>query len=45
MKVYLGTDHTGLDVKNKVKEFLEKEGYSVVDCGAFAFHKDDPVGA
>jgi ribose 5-phosphate isomerase B len=41
MKVYLATDHAGFELKNKVKETLEKEGYEVEDCGAFEFNKDD----
>lgn len=41
MKVYLATDHTGIDIKNKVKEFLQKEGYEVEDCGAYEFDKND----
>lgn len=41
MKVYLATDHTGVDLKNKVKEFLQKEGYEVEDCGAFEYDKND----
>ncbi len=40
-KVYLATDHTGFELKNKVKEFLQKEGYEVEDCGAYEFNKDD----
>lgn len=39
--IYLATDHTGFELKNKVKEFLEKEGYKVEDCGAFNFDPDD----
>lgn len=41
MKVYLATDHTGLELKNKVVEFLKKENYDVEDCGAFEYDKDD----
>ncbi len=41
MKVYLATDHSGLELKNKVKEFLQKEGYGVEDCGAYEFDKND----
>lgn len=41
MKVYLATDHAGFEVKEKVKEFLLKEGYEVEDCGAHEFNKDD----
>lgn len=39
--VYLATDHAGFELKEKVKEFLKKEGYEVKDCGAFEFNKDD----
>jgi ribose 5-phosphate isomerase B len=41
MKIYLATDHTGVALKNSVKEFLEKEGYTVEDCGAFGIDKND----
>jgi len=41
MKVYLATDHTGIDLKNKVKNFLEEKGYTVEDCGAYEYDKYD----
>lgn len=41
MKVYLGTDHSGFEMKNKIKGYLEGEGYEVVDCGAHKYDKDD----
>lgn len=41
MKVYLGTDHAGYELKEKVKAFLQKEGYDVADCGALMFDKND----
>ena len=41
MKVYLATDHTGIALKNKVKDFLQKEGCEVEDCGAYDYDKDD----
>lgn len=41
MKVYLATDHTGLDLKNKVKDFLRQEKHDVEDCGAYEYDKDD----
>ena len=41
MKVYLATDHAGFGLKNKVKEFLTKEGYEVEDFGALEFDKND----
>lgn len=41
MKVYLGTDHAGFDLKEHVKAFLAKEGYEVIDEGALTFDKHD----
>lgn len=41
MKVFIGSDHTGFELKAKVKAFLEKEGYQVQDCGAYKFDKYD----
>src|ERR1035437_9462398 len=41
MKVYLATDHAGLELKEKVKTFLQNEGFDVEDCGALTFDKDD----
>lgn len=41
MKVYLGTDHAGFGLKEKVKTFLLGKGYEVEDCGAYSYEKDD----
>ncbi len=41
MKIFLGTDHTGIELKNAVKDFLEKAGHDVHDCGAYEYDKDD----
>lgn len=41
MKVYLATDHAGFELKEKVKAFLQKKKYDVVDCGAYTFDKND----
>lgn len=41
MKIYLGSDHAGLQFKENVKKFLIKEGYSVEDCGALVFDAND----
>ncbi len=41
MKIYLGTDHAGFELKEKVKDFLLKARYEVVDCGAESFDKND----
>lgn len=39
--IYLAADHAGFELKEKVKEFLQKEGYQVKDFGAFDFDKND----
>ncbi|MDO8619290.1 MAG: RpiB/LacA/LacB family sugar-phosphate isomerase [Candidatus Daviesbacteria bacterium] len=41
MKVYLATDHTGFEIKNKAKDFLTKAGYEVEDCGAHELNPAD----
>jgi len=41
MKIYLGTDHAGFEMKEKMKSWLEKLGHEVVDKGAFEFTEDD----
>ena len=38
--IYLATDHAGFDHKNALREYLEAEGYEVVDCGAL---EHDPL--
>lgn len=40
--IYIGTDHAGYEYKEAIKEALERDGYMVVDKGAFQFEaKDD----
>jgi len=41
MKIYLGTDHAGFELKEKIKSFLLEKGFDVEDCGAFEFDKND----
>lgn len=42
MKIYLGTDHAGFELKEKVKVFLEQEiNCEVEDCGAFELNEND----
>ncbi len=36
MKIALGSDHAGFDLKEKIKGFLEKEGHEVIDLGCFS---------
>jgi ribose 5-phosphate isomerase B len=41
MKIYLGTDHAGFELKEKVKKFLKENHYEVEDFGAHAFVASD----
>lgn len=41
MKIFLASDHTGFEIKEKVKEFLQVKNYEVVDCGAYAYNPED----
>ena len=41
MKIYIGGDHAGFKLKEKVKWFLLKEGNIVEDVGPFSYVKDD----
>jgi ribose 5-phosphate isomerase B len=41
MKIYLGADHRGFELKKKIFAYLEKRGYTVEDCGAKTYDKDD----
>jgi ribose 5-phosphate isomerase B len=41
MIIYLASDHAGFALKEKIKKFLIKSGYSVKDFGAFKFNPED----
>ena len=41
MKIYLGTDHAGFELKEKIKSYLLEKNYEIEDCGAFEFDKSD----
>ncbi|MDC0349251.1 ribose 5-phosphate isomerase B [Alphaproteobacteria bacterium] len=34
MKIFIGSDHAGILLKKKLKDFLEKKHHAVFDCGA-----------
>lgn len=41
MKVYIGSDHAGYELKEKLKIYLGYLQYQVEDMGAFELEKDD----
>ncbi len=40
-KIYIGTDHAGYELKNKLKTFLSELGHTVEDKGPFAYDAQD----
>lgn len=34
--VYIGSDHAGFEMKNQLKEHLQKENYNTIDLGVFS---------
>ncbi|MFI7578744.1 ribose-5-phosphate isomerase [Micromonospora sp. NPDC049497] len=45
MRVYLGSDHAGFELKVHLANHLAKQGYDVVDVGPHAFDPDDDYPA
>jgi len=41
MRVFIGTDHAGLEFKEHLKTALADAGYEPVDCGAFEYDAQD----
>lgn len=41
MKTFLGADHAGFSLKEKIKEWLTEWGYAYVDMGVFAYDAED----
>ncbi len=41
MKIYIGGDHTGFEIKEELKTYLSGLGHAVEDKGSFAYDKDD----
>jgi ribose 5-phosphate isomerase RpiB len=42
MKIFLGADHAGFDLKNQLREHLAHQGYEIEDVGAMTL--DDSSG-
>ncbi len=41
MKIFIGTDHAGFNLKEELKKYLSDLGHEVNDKGAFEYDKDD----
>ena len=40
-KIYIGSDHAGFKIKQKIIPWLKKRGYEIFDCGAFQYDEYD----
>ena len=45
MRVYLGADHAGYELKKAITEHLSATGHDPVDCGAFSYDAEDDYPA
>jgi ribose 5-phosphate isomerase B len=41
VRVYLGSDHAGFELKTRIIEWLKEAGYEPVDCGPESYVEDD----
>ncbi|MGH3242801.1 MAG: ribose-5-phosphate isomerase [Spirillospora sp.] len=41
MRVFLGTDHAGFELKEHLVSWLKENGHDAVDCGAFEYDAAD----
>ena len=41
MRVYIGSDHAGYELKDYLLAWLERNGHEPVDCGPVAYDPDD----
>ncbi|MGE5694955.1 MAG: ribose-5-phosphate isomerase [Candidatus Sericytochromatia bacterium] len=45
MRVYLGSDHAGFELKQAIAEHLTDAGHEPIDCGAYTYDADDDYPA
>ena len=45
MRVYLGSDHAGFELKQAIIEHLQKAGHEPIDCGAYVYDAEDDYPA
>ncbi|RJL22753.1 ribose-5-phosphate isomerase [Bailinhaonella thermotolerans] len=41
MRVYIGADHAGYELKNHLVSWLKERGHDVEDCGPFVYDAED----
>lgn len=41
MKIHVATDHAGLEFKTILVDYLSKQGYEIIDHGAYEYDPDD----
>jgi ribose 5-phosphate isomerase B len=41
MKIYIGSDHAGFELKEKLKVYIKELGYEIEDKGAFSLDSND----
>lgn len=41
MKIYIGTDHRGFELKNNLKRWLDENGHDTQDLGAYEYNAND----
>lgn len=41
MKIFIGADHRGFELKEKLRSWLNEEGHEVEDCGAHEYEEGD----
>ncbi|MFY1621148.1 ribose-5-phosphate isomerase [Micromonospora sp. WMMD736] len=45
MRIYVGGDHAGFELKEAILEHLTKTGHEAIDCGAYAYDGEDDYPA
>jgi ribose 5-phosphate isomerase B len=45
MRVYLGSDHAGFELKQTIIDHLNQAGHEPIDCGAFSYDAEDDYPA
>ncbi|SPM31637.1 ribose-5-phosphate isomerase [Mycobacterium terramassiliense] len=45
MRVYLGSDHAGFELKQHIVAHLKEAGHEPIDCGAFTYDAEDDYPA